>query len=161
MNNVANAIGPLVGANLVSMNTGIIARRYFYCLRCHVSWWRRAANKCEKDYEVFLYLKGEPFQVPVHSCYYRIDLWTPSPTYASNQYSHYGDWTWQKKAKTQLISGVISKIVKVWLVSPVFSLVISYGLMKLFVDNDLYTVIVLLSVSMATFGILSLIKTIR
>jgi sulfate permease len=29
------------------------------------------------------------------------------------------------------------------------------------VDNDIYTVIVLLSVSLATFGILSLIKTIN
>ena len=57
-----------------------------------------------------------------------------------------------KKGKNTVNKRVISKIVKVWLVSPVFSLVISYGLMKLFVENDVYTVIVLLSVSLATFG---------
>ena len=66
-----------------------------------------------------------------------------------------------KKGKNQVNKRVISKIVKVWLVSPVFSLVISYGLMKLFIDSDIYTVIVLVSVCLATIGIISLIKTIK
>ena len=66
-----------------------------------------------------------------------------------------------KKGKNTVNKQVISKIVKVWLVSPVVSLVISYGLMKLFVDSDIYTIIVLICVSVATFGILSLVKTIQ
>jgi sulfate permease len=66
-----------------------------------------------------------------------------------------------KKGKNQVNKNMISKIVKVWIVSPIFSLVISYGLMKLFVDSDLYSVIVLLSVCAATIGTISLIKTIK
>ncbi|CAI8758918.1 hypothetical protein CHCC14809_0522 [Bacillus licheniformis] len=50
---------------------------------------------------------------------------------------------------------------KVWVVSPVFSLVISYSLVKIFLDFDLYSVAVVLCVFLATLGSISLMKHAR
>ncbi|MFP3339216.1 hypothetical protein R0J91_14655, partial [Micrococcus sp. SIMBA_131] len=56
---------------------------------------------------------------------------------------------------------VITKMLKVWAVSPVFSLVISYSMIKLFLESDLYTLIAIGSVILATVGSGSLIRSIR
>ncbi|TWK84400.1 hypothetical protein CHCC20335_4468 [Bacillus paralicheniformis] len=53
---------------------------------------------------------------------------------------------------------LIAKLLKVWIVSPVFSLVISYSLVKIFLDFDLYSVAVVFCVFLATLGIVSLMK---
>ena len=67
----------------------------------------------------------------------------------------------QKREGEIFKTRVISKIVKVWIVSPFLALVISYGFIKMFVDSDIYSVIVLFSVCAATLGTISLVKTIR
>ena len=52
------------------------------------------------------------------------------------------------------------QLLKVWFVSPIFSLVISYSLVKLLLDSDVYTVIAIFSVCLATLGVISLKKTV-
>ena len=45
---------------------------------------------------------------------------------------------------------IVTRIIKIWLVSPLSSLVVSYGLVKLFVLNDYYAVSVIISVFIIT-----------
>ena len=160
MNNVANAIGPLVGANLVSMNTGIILGGFaiaFGAMFLGGNVLQTNAKKITK----FSLLEGGTISGTGSLLVITASIFgLPVPLTQVTSTAIMGIGL-AKKGKNTVNKRVISKIVKVWLVSPVFSLVISYGLMKLFVENDLYTVIVLLSVSLATFGILSLIKTIN
>ncbi|KAA9021802.1 inorganic phosphate transporter [Niallia endozanthoxylica] len=160
MNNVANAIGPLVGANLVSMSTGILLGGI--CIATGAMFLGgNVLQTNAKKITRFTLLEGVTISgtgsllVIIASIF---GLPVPLTQVTSTAIMGIGV---AKKGKNTVNKQVISKIVKVWVVSPVFSLVISYGLMKLFVDKDIYTVIVLLSVSAATFGILSLVKTIQ
>jgi len=160
MNNVANAIGPLVGANLVSMSTGIILGGI--CIAAGAMFLGgNVLQTNAKKITRFTLLEGVTISgtgsilVIIASIF---GLPVPLTQVTSTAIMGIGV---AKKGKNTVNKQVISKIVKVWIVSPVFALVISYGLMKLFVDKDIYTVIVLLSVSAATFGILSLVKTIQ
>ncbi len=57
---------------------------------------------------------------------------------------------------------VVIQMLKVWVVSPVFSLVISYVLVKLVLESDLYSFqVVLASGCIATAGVLSLARATR
>ncbi|WP_315970102.1 inorganic phosphate transporter [Bacillus tuaregi] len=160
MNNVGNAVGPLVGANLIPMSTGTILGGFFIALGAIVLGGRVLETNAKKITR-FSLLEGGTISgtgsllVIIASIF---GLPVPLTQVTSTAIMGIGA---AKKGKNQVNKRVISKIVKVWLVSPVFSLVISYGLMKLFVDSDMYTIVVLVSVSAATFGVLSLIKTIR
>jgi sulfate permease len=56
---------------------------------------------------------------------------------------------------------IVKKIIRIWIVSPLFSLAISYFLVKLFLESDIYSIVVLVSVMLATLGALSLMKAIK
>ena len=60
---------------------------------------------------------------------------------------------WQK--------GIIAQIIKVWIVSPVLSLVVSFSLIHIFLQPNLYVIAVIVSVFVATLGCISLYQTIR
>jgi sulfate permease len=160
MNNVANAIGPLVGANLVSMNLGVLLGGFFIAFGALFLGGRVLQTNAKKITRFSLIeggtISGIGSTLVIIASIFGIPV--PLTQVTSTAIMGIG---MAKKGKNQVNKQIISKIVKVWLVSPVFSLVISYGLVKLFVASDLYTVIVLVSVSAATFGILSLVKTIR
>jgi sulfate permease len=64
-----------------------------------------------------------------------------------------GFYIWQKRVVVQMI--------KVWVVSPVVSLVISYALVALLLKGDLYAFAILASSCLATLGIISLMKTMK
>lgn len=160
MNNVANAIGPLVGANLVSMNIGVLLGGFFIAFGAIFLGGRVLQTNAKKITRFSLIEGGTISGIGATLVIIASIFGIPVPLTQVTSTAIMGIGM-AKKGKNQVNKQVISKIVKVWLVSPVFSLVISYGLVKLFVASDLYTVIVLVSVSAATFGILSLVKTIR
>jgi len=56
---------------------------------------------------------------------------------------------------------IVKKIFRIWIVSPVFSLAISYMLVKLFIESDFYSIIVLASIAIAIIGSMSLMKIVR
>ncbi|MCQ6276257.1 anion permease [Bacillus sp. V3B] len=160
MNNVGNAIGPLVGANLISMNAGTVLGGFCIAFGAMFLGGRVLQTNAKKITRFSLIeggtISGIGSTLVITASIFGIPV--PLTQVTSTAIMGIG---MAKKGKNKVNKQVISKIVKVWLVSPVFSLVISYGLVKLFVASDLYTVIVLLSVSAATFGVLSLIKTIK
>lgn len=160
MNNVANAIGPLVGANLISMNIGTFVGGIFVALGA-ILLGGNVLQTNGKKITNFSLLEGGAisgtgaFLVIVSSIY-----GLPVPLTQVTSTAIMGIATVQKGTNT-LKKNIISKILKVWLVSPIFSLVISYGLVKSIIYMDIYSIVVLVSVCAATLGIISLIKTIN
>jgi sulfate permease len=160
MNNVGNVIGPLAGAGIVSINLGIFIGGLFIALGALFLGGRVLQTNAKKittfslleggsisGIGAFLVIIASVFGIPVP-----LTQVTSSAIIGIGTAQN-GMNIWKKQ--------VISKIIKVWVVSPVFSMVISYGLVKLLIDGDLYTIIILFSVCAATLGTLSLIKTIR
>ncbi len=160
MNNVANAAGPMVGAGLISINTGTIVGGFFIAIGA-ITLGGRVLETNGKKITRFSLLEGGAvsgtgaFLVTLASIF-----GLPVPLTQVTSTAIIGIGTVQN-GLAALKKNIISKILKVWIVSPILSLVISYGLVKLFVDSDLYSVIVLFSVIAATLGVISLIKTIK
>lgn len=160
MNNVANAAGPMVGAGLISINTGTIVGGLFIAVGA-MTLGGRVLETNGKKITKFSLLEGGAvsgtgaFLVTLASIF-----GLPVPLTQVTSTAIIGISTVQNGANA-LKKNIISKILKVWLVSPILSLVISYGLVKLFVDSDMYSIVVLFSVCAATLGIISLVKTIR
>jgi sulfate permease len=160
MNNVGNAIGPLVGANIIPMTTGTVVGGLFIAAGVLFLGGRVLETNAKKITR-FTLLEGGTISTIGSVLVITASIFgLPVPLTQVTSTAIMGIGI-AKKGKNQFNKKVISKIVKVWVVSPVFSLVISYGLIKLFIDSDLYTIIVLVSVCLATIGIISLVKTIR
>lgn len=160
MNNVANAVGPLVGAGLISMNNGTILGGLFVALGA-VFLGGNVLQTNGKKITRFSLLEGGAISgtgalLVILSSIYGL----PVPLTQVTSTAIMGIATVQKGTNT-LKKNIIAKILKVWLVSPIFSLVISYGLVKLIIYMDFYSIAVLFSVCAATLGIISLIKTIN
>ncbi|MGJ7919810.1 inorganic phosphate transporter [Neobacillus sp. LXY-4] len=160
MNNVANAAGPLVGAGIISINTGMIVGGVFIAVGA-VLLGGRVLETNGKKITKFSLLEGGAvsgtgaFLVILSSIF-----GLPVPLTQVTSTAIIGISTVQNGANA-LKKNIITKIIKVWIVSPILSLVISYGLIKLFVESDIYEVVVLFSVCAATLGTISLLKTIR
>jgi sulfate permease len=160
MNNVANAIGPLVGAHLIPMNTATVLGGFFIAIGA-ILFGGNVLQTNAKKITKFSLLEGGTISGTGALLVITASIFgLPVPLTQVTSTAIMGIGV-AKKGKNTVNKQVISKIVKVWIVSPIVSLVISYSLIKLFVDSDIYTIIVLLSVSVATFGILSLVKTIQ
>jgi len=160
MNNVANAIGPLVGANVISMNSGTLLGGLFVALGAFLLGGNVLQTNGKKITKFSLLEGGAisgtgAFLVILSSIY-----GLPVPLTQVTSTAIMGIAAAQKGSNT-LKKNIIAKILKVWLVSPIFSLVISYGLVKSIIYMDIYAIVVVVSVCAATLGIISLIKTIN
>ncbi|WLR60550.1 inorganic phosphate transporter [Guptibacillus hwajinpoensis] len=160
MNNVANAIGPLVGAGVLSLSHGAFLGGAFVALGALVFGKRVIETN---GYRITKFSLGEGCAISGTSAGLVIGaslFGIPVPLTQITTSSIIGIGTakdgfqlWQKD--------VITRMIKVWAVSPVFSLVISYSMIKLFLESDLYTLIAIGSVILATLGSGSLIRSIR
>src|SRR5690606_11000731 len=57
--------------------------------------------------------------------------------------------------------GIILRILKVWIVSPVIALVVSYSLVHAILEPNPYALVIIISVFIATIGTISLYRTVR
>jgi sulfate permease len=159
MNNVANAIGPLVGAGLISVTKGTIIGGLFIAFGALLLGHRVLETNGKKITRfsplegcvisgtgAILVIISSIFGIPVPLTQITTSAIIGIGTAKS------GFYVWQKRIVIQLL--------KVWLVSPVFSLVISYILVKWLLDSDIYTMVAIISVCLATIGTLSLKKTV-
>lgn len=158
MNNVSNAVGPLVGAGLISISSGTLLGGIFIALGALFLGGRVIETNGKRITNLSLIqgstvsglgallviicsLLGMP--VPITQI-------TTAGIFGIGVAEH-GMKLWQKD--------IIKRMLKVWLVSPIFSLVISYGTIKLFFEWDFYTVVAILCVFLATIGTMSLLKS--
>ncbi|MNH38793.1 Sulfate permease CysP [compost metagenome] len=66
-----------------------------------------------------------------------------------------------KNGKQIFHQHIVKKIIRIWVVSPIFSLVISYFLVQLFLEKDLYVIILNGSIIIGTLGVISLMRMMR
>ncbi|WP_078546821.1 inorganic phosphate transporter [Litchfieldia alkalitelluris] len=160
MNNVANAVGPLVGAGIIDIGPGILFGGFFIALGALFLGGRVLQTNAKKITSISLLeggaISGTGAVLVIIASIFGLPVpltQVTSSAIIGIGMAKNGMDIWKKQ--------VIVKILKVWVVSPIFSMVISYGLVKLFIDEDFYTLFILLGVCAATLGTLSLIKTIR
>jgi sulfate permease len=159
MNNVANAVGPLVGAGLISVHAGIMFGGLFVALGALLLGGRVLETNGKKitsfsqlegciisGIGAALVITASIFGLPVP-----LTQITTSAIIGIGTAQN-GFYLWQKQ--------IVIQVLKVWIVSPIFSLAISYSLIKLLLHSDLYTVIAIVSVCLATIGTISLKKTV-
>lgn len=160
MNNVSNAVGPLVGAGLISITSGTIIGGFFIALGALFLGGRVMETNGKRITNLSL-IQGSTVSglgaILVIICSL---LGMPVPITQITTagifgigVSEHGMKLWQKD--------IIKRMLKVWLVSPIFSLVISYGTVKFFFESDFYTFVAILCVFLATIGTMSLLKSTR
>jgi sulfate permease len=160
MNNVANAVGSLVGAGLMNADTGILWGGIFVALGAITMGGRVLETNGKKITRMSLLqgimISGTGGVLVIISSL----LGMPVPLTQVTTTAILGIGTadhgfqfWQK--------GIIAKILKVWLVSPLLSMVVSFALVKIFVKPDLFMVIVLGALLVATVGLKSLYDTVQ
>ncbi|MFJ8248197.1 anion permease [Peribacillus asahii] len=160
MNNVANAVGPLVGAGMISVTKGIWIGGVFVAIGAIFLGKRvletngKKITKFSKPEGILISGTGAVL-VGISSIF---GLPVPLTQVTSAAIIGLGV---AKNGKELFQKNIVKKIVRIWVVSPIFSLAISYFLVKLFLESDLYSVIVLLSVMVGTLVAISLMKAMR
>ncbi|WP_281258885.1 MULTISPECIES: inorganic phosphate transporter [Bacillus] len=157
MNNVANSVGPLVAAGLIHVNSGIFIGGLFVALGALLLGGRVIETNGKKITELSLLqgsaVSGLGATLVIIASLFGIPVPQTQITTCSILgigMSSKGWEIWEKD--------VINRLLKVWFMSPFFSLVLSYNLVKLFMDFDLYSITAVLCVFVATVGFMSLIK---
>lgn len=160
MNNAANAVGPLVGAGIMNERTGVLLGGLFIALGALFLGGRVVETNGKKITNLSL-LQGSAISgtggilVVIASIF-----GLPVPLTQVTTTAIMGIGTadngfriWQKS--------IIIQIVKVWIVSPVLALVISYSLVHAVLEPNPYVLVAILSVFVATIGTISLYQTVR
>lgn len=160
MNNVANAVGPLVGAGLMTTNSGVWMGGLAVAAGCLLLGDKVLETNGKKITSLSL-LQGSAVSATGGSLVIVASLFgIPVPLTQATTCAILGVGTadkgfllWQK--------GIIKQIAMVWIVSPVSSLVVSFALVHLFLRADLYILVALISVFVATLGFVGLARLIR
>ncbi|GIP39433.1 sulfate permease CysP [Paenibacillus sp. J31TS4] len=155
MNNVANAVGPLVGAGLMSTGSGILWGGLFVALGAVLLGGRVLETNGKKITRLSLpqgiLISGTGGALVVVASLMGIPVPLTQITTTAILgigTAEQGRKLWQKD--------IIGKILKVWIVSPVVSLVVSYTLVKLFLLPDPFVLIVLAAILVSSVGLKSL-----
>lgn len=160
MNNVANAVGPLVGAGIMSVSNGIWIGGAFVALGAVLLGKRvletngKKIIRFEKTEGILISSTGAVL-VGISSVF---GLPVPLTQVTSSAIIGMG----VAKNGTQVFhKHIVKKIIRIWVVSPIFSLAISYFLVQLFLEKDLYAIVLIGSVIIGTLGAISLMRTMR
>ncbi|WP_059103146.1 inorganic phosphate transporter [Shouchella shacheensis] len=160
MNNVANAVGPLVGAGLLDVGTAVVAGGFFVAAGALVLGGKVLETNGKHITNLSL-IQGSTVSFTGGSLVVGASiLGLPVPLTQVTTAAIVGIGTaengfalWQK--------AVIGRILKVWVVSPLFALAVSYSLILLFNSGDYYTLVVIVSVLVATIGSYNLYRSVR
>lgn len=151
MNNVANAVGPLVGAGLIDISTAVIVGGLFVSLGAVILGGKVLETNGKKITQISL-LQGSAVSITGGTLVIIASVFgLPVPLTQVTTSAIVGIGTVNTGYKV-FQKDIIKKIAMVWIVSPVFSLVLCYGLITLFLKADFYTSFVIISVFIATIG---------
>ncbi len=157
MNNAANAFGPLVGAGLLSVKEGMIVGGIFVALGAAFLGGKVIETNGKKITNLSL-LQGITISSSSAALVIVASLYgIPVPMTQITTTGILGIGL-SKTGRAIFKQHIIKKIMIVWLVSPMFSLVISYSLVKILLDKDLYTLFVLVSMLVAVTGTMHLMR---
>jgi sulfate permease len=160
MNNVANAVGSLVGAHVLTVDTGIWMGALLVSIGAFFMGGKVLETNGKKITRLSL-LQGSGVSLTGGTLVIIASIYgIPVPLTQATTCAILGIGT-AEKGFSLWQKGVIKQIVKVWIVSPVSSLVISYFMVNTLLTPNPYIVIVIVCVFVATVGTISLSRAVR
>ncbi|WHY88490.1 inorganic phosphate transporter [Neobacillus novalis] len=157
MNNVANAVGPLVGANILAVGSGIFWGGLFVAAGALLLGQRVLETNGKKITTLRLeegcVISGTGATIVTVASVFGI----PVPLTQITTSSIIG-MGFAKHGKAVLKKDIVVQLLTVWIVSPVLSMVLSYTLIQLIIEHNFYPIIAMVGVLISVFGVLSLMK---
>ena len=157
MNNVANAVGPLVGAGIMSTSKGIFWGGLFVAFGALALGQRVLETNGKKITKLRLeegcVISGTGATIVTVASM----LGIPVPLTQITTSSIIGIG-FVKQGKSVLKKDIVVQLLTVWIVSPVLSMVLSYTLIQLLVEHNFYPIVAMAGVLISVFGVLSLMK---
>jgi sulfate permease len=160
MNNAANAIGPLVGANMISSDKGLLIGAVFMSIGAILLGSNVLETNGKKITQLSL-LQGSAVSFTGGTLVIIASVFgLPIPLTQVTTCGILGVGT-AKHGMITLQKSVIKRIVMVWVVSPLASLVVSYFLTNIFVKWNGYNLLIILSTLILTIGTITLYQIVR
>ncbi|WP_040209293.1 inorganic phosphate transporter [Neobacillus jeddahensis] len=157
MNNVANAVGPLVGANILSTGNGIFWGGLFVAAGALLLGQRVLETNGKKITTLRLeegcIISGTGATIVTVASM----LGIPVPLTQITTSSIIG-MGFAKHGKSVLKKDIVVQLLTVWIVSPVLSMVLSYTLIQLIIEHSFYPIIAMAGGLISVFGVMSLMK---
>ena len=157
MNNVANAVGPLVGAGLLSVDSGIFWGGLFVALGALVLGRGVLETNGKKittlKLEEGCIISGTGAAVVTLASIFGIPV--PLVQITSSSIIGIG---FAKQGREVFQKEIVIKLLAVWIVSPVLSMVLSFTLIQMMIEHNLYPIIIMVGVLISVFGLKYLMK---
>ncbi|MCH1624042.1 inorganic phosphate transporter [Ferdinandcohnia quinoae] len=157
MNNVANAIGPLVGSGILSKEFGIFWGGLFVAIGVLLLGRRVLETNGKKITTIKLeegcVISGTGASIVTVASLFGIPV--PLTQITTSSIIGIG---FVNHGKAVLKKGIVVQLLTVWIVSPVLSMLLSYTLIQLFIEKNVYPIIVMVSVLISVFGVWFLLK---
>ncbi|MEC5425970.1 inorganic phosphate transporter [Virgibacillus sp. C22-A2] len=135
MNNVANSVGPLVASGLITVNQGTITGGLFVALGALFLGGKVVETNGKRITNLSLLQGGAVSGIGASLVIAASIFGIPVPHTQVTTCSILGVGA-SDKGKEIFRKAIIAKLIKTWVFSPIFSLVISYNLVKVFIDLD-------------------------
>lgn len=157
MNNVANAVGPLVGASIMSMEDGVFWGGLFVALGA-ITLGKRVLETNGKKITVIrledgCIISGTGASIVTIASIFGIPV--PLTQITTSSIIGIG---FVKDGFSVLKKKIVVQLLTVWIVSPVISMVLSYTLIQIIIEQNFYPIIVVVGVFITAFGTVFLMK---
>lgn len=160
MNNVANAVGPLVGADILSQQSGLWIGALFVSLGAITLGGKVLETNGKKITKLSL-LQGSAVSFTGGALVIAASLFgLPIPLTQVTTCGILGVGA-AKDGASMLQKSVIKQIMMVWIISPLSSLVVSYFLINLFAEPNTYNLFIIISTLIAALGSIKLSQIVR
>lgn len=151
MNNVANAMGPLIGAGLINLNNGLIWGALFVALGAITLGGRVLDTNAKKITDLTL-LQGSAVSFTSGTLVIIASVFgLPVPLTQATTMAILGVGS-AENGFALFKKGIVKQVFSIWLTSPVSSLVISYLLVNIFIKTNIYSVVIVLGAFIMSFG---------
>ena len=151
MNNVANAVGPLVGAGIMTETSGVWIGGLFVAIGAILLGGRVLETNGKKITKLSL-LNGSFVSLTSGTLVIIASLFgLPVPLTQATTMSIFGIGIADHGRKLW-DNNVVKRIVKVWVISPLSSLIVSYSLAELFLRHNYYGIVIVVSVFVITIS---------
>ncbi|MEK3854424.1 inorganic phosphate transporter [Cytobacillus sp. FSL H8-0458] len=152
MNNVANAVGPLVGAGIMSTGSGIFWGGLFVALGAVLLGKKVLETNGKKITKIRLeegcVISGTGAGIVTIASVFGIPV--PLTQITTSSIIGIG---FVKQGRSVFKKDIVVQLLVVWVVSPVLSMVLSYTLIQLLIEQNVYPVIAMAGVLISVFGV--------
>ncbi|MFL6556889.1 MAG: inorganic phosphate transporter [Bacillus sp. (in: firmicutes)] len=157
MNNVANAVGPLVAAALMNKGDAVIWGGLAVAVGAFFMGHRVLETNGKKITTLRLeegcVISGTGASIVTAASLFGIPV--PLTQITTSSIIGIG---FAKHGKAVLKKDIVVQLLTVWIVSPVLSMVLSYTIIQLVIEQNMYPIIAMVGVLISVFGVLFLMK---